>query len=135
MANITVDKVIGTYIELRNKKESIEATAKEKVAKIKEQLSKLEVWIKEKADTDGVDSFKTSNGTAFLKTTDYAQVADWDAVLEFIKDNDAFDLLEKRVSKTAVRAYIEADKSVPSGINYGTRLDVNVRKPASKVED
>ena len=45
------------------------------------------------------------------------------------------NLLEKRVSKTAVRAYIEADKSVPSGINYGTRLDVNVRKPASKVED
>lgn len=135
MANITVDKVIGTYIELRNKKESIEATAKEKVAKIKEQLSKLEVWIKEKADTDGVDSFKTSNGTAFLKTTDYAQVADWDAVLGFIKEHEAFDLLEKRVSKTAVRAYIEADKSVPSGINYGTRLDVNVRKPASKVED
>ena len=135
MANITVDKVIGTYIELRNKKESIEATAKEKVAKIKEQLSKLEVWIKEKADTDGVDSFKTSNGTAFLKTTDYAQVADWDAVLGFIKEHEAFDLLEKRVSKTAVRAYIEADKSVPSGINYCTRLDVNVRKPASKVED
>ena len=135
MANITVDKVIGTYIELRNKKESIEATAKEKVAKIKEQLSKLEVWIKEKADTDGVDSFKTSNGTAFLKTTDYAQVADWDAVLGFIKEHEAFDLLEKRVSKTAVRAYIEADKSVPSGINYGSRLDVNVRKPASKVED
>ena len=46
MANITVDKVIGTYIELRNKKESIEATAKEKVAKIKvneslKQLNKL----------------------------------------------------------------------------------------------
>ena len=47
----------------------------------------------------------------------------------------AYDLLEKRVSKTAVRGYIEADKSVPSGVNYGTRIDVNVRKPVNKAED
>ena len=64
-----------------------------------------------------------------------AQVADWDATLEFIKDNDAYDLLEKRVSKSAVRAYIEEDKAVPAGINYGTRIGVNVRKPANKAED
>ena len=57
------------------------------------------------------------------------------ATLEFIKDNDAYDLLEKRVSKSAVRAYIEEDKAVPAGINYGTRIGVNVRKPANKAED
>jgi len=44
-------------------------------------------------------------------------------------------MLEKRVSKNAVRGYIEATKSVPSGVNYGTRIDVNVRKPVTKVED
>ena len=90
---------------------------------------------KEKADKDGVDSFKTANGTAFLTTTDFARVEDWDATLEFIKGNDAYDLLEKRVSKTAVRGYIEANKSVPSGVNYGTRIDVNIRKPSIKAED
>jgi hypothetical protein len=60
-------------------------------------------------------------------------VEDWDATLNFIKKNDAFDMLERRVSKTAVRAYIELNKSVPAGVNYGTRLDVNVRKPTKKV--
>ena len=132
---VTVDKVISTYINFRNQKEAIESESKAKVKEIKEQMAKLEAWLKEKADQDGVDSFKTANGTAFLTTTDFAQVADWDAVLSFIKDNEAFDLLEKRVSKTAVRGYIEADKSVPAGINYGTRIDINVRKPAVKVSD
>lgn len=132
---IPINKVIDTYLKLRGEKETLESKTKEKVKSIKEQMAKLEAYIKEQADEQGVDSFKTSNGTAFLTTTDFAQVADWDAVLEFIKDNDAFDLLEKRVSKTAVRGYIEADKSVPSGINYGTRIDVNVRKPVNKVED
>ena len=98
-------------------------------------MAKLEAYIKQRADEQGVDSFKTKVGTAFLTTVDFAQVADWDATLEFIKDNEAYDLLEKRVSKRAVRGYIEEQKEVPAGINYGTRIDVNVRRPANKVDD
>tara|TARA_R100001443_G_scaffold18771_3_gene29941 strand:- start:9666 stop:10070 length:405 start_codon:yes stop_codon:yes gene_type:complete len=133
--SVTVDKVVAKYIGYRNEKESLESDTKAKVKIIKENMAKLEAWLKEKADKDGVDSFKTSSGTAFLTTTDFARVEDWDATLGFIKDNDAYDLLEKRVSKTAVRGYIEANKSVPSGVNYGTRIDVNVRKPSVKAED
>lgn len=133
--SVTVDKVVAKYIGYRNEKESLESDTKAKVKIIKENMAKLEAWLKEKADKDGVDSFKTSSGTAFLTTTDFARVEDWDATLGFIKDNDAYDLLEKRVSKTAVRGYIEANKAVPSGINYGTRIDVNVRKPSVKAED
>ena len=58
-------------------------------------------------------SFKSEHGTAFLTTVDFANVADWDAVLTFIRDTEAYDMLEKRVSKTAVRGYIEANKAVP----------------------
>ena len=133
--NIPINKVIDTYLKLRGEKETLESKTKEKVKSIKEQMAKLEAYIKEQADEQGVDSFKTGNGTAFLTTTDFAQVADWDAVLEFIKDNEAYDLLEKRVSKRAVKGYIEEEKVVPSGVNYGTRIDINVRKPANKVED
>jgi len=133
--SLTVDQVIEAYLKYRNKKEALEADIKDQVKEIKEKMAKLEAWIKEKADTDGVTSFKTTHGTAFLTTTDYANVADWDSVLNFIKENEAYDMLEKRVSKTAVRGYIDQNKAVPSGVNYGTRIDVNVRKPANKVED
>jgi hypothetical protein len=131
----TVDDVIATYMKLRVQKDLIEAETKDRVAGIKEKMEKLEAWIKEQADQQGVTSFKTKHGTAFLTTTDYANVADWDSVLDFIKREEAFDMLERRVSKTAVRGYIEATKAVPPGINYGTKLEVNIRKPAKKVED
>lgn len=126
---ITVDSVIKTYMKLRSEKEAIEAEVKDQVSAIKEKMAKLEAWLKAKADADGVTSFKTEHGTAFLTTTDYANVADWDAVLNFIKTEGAYDLLEKRVSKVAVRGYIDSMKEVPAGINYGTKLDVNVRRP------
>jgi len=133
--SLTVDQVIAAYIKYRNQKEALEAEIKDQVKELKDKMSKLEAWIKTKADADGVTSFKTAHGTAFVTTNDYANVADWDAVLSFIKENEAYDMLEKRVSKNAVRGYIEQNKTVPSGVNYGTRIDVNVRKPVTKVED
>jgi hypothetical protein len=129
-----VDDVIAAYVKLRTKKGAIETAAKEEVAGINEKLQRLENWLRVKADELGVTSFKTGHGTAFITTVDFANVADWDAVLKFVKDNNAYDMLERRVNKTAIRGYIEANKSVPAGVNYGTKLEVNVRKPTNKVE-
>ena len=132
---VNVDDVVATYMKLRSQKEAIEAEVKDRVSTIKAKREKLEAWIKEQADVQGVTSFKTKHGTAFLTTTDYANVADWDAVLDFIRTQEAFDMLEKRISKIAVRGYIEANKAVPPGVNYGTKLEVNIRKPVARVEE
>lgn len=131
---MTVDDVVALYVRLRNEKGAIKAEAEQKVSVIDTKLDKLEAWIKTKADEQGVTSFKTNHGTAFLTTVDYASVEDWDAIVKFVKDNDAFDMFEKRVSKTAVRGYIDAHSAVPSGVTYGTRIEVSVRKPTKKVE-
>ena len=133
--SVTVDEVVAAYIKLRLKKEQMEAEVKAETKKIVEKMDKFEVWLKEQADAQGVTSFKTKHGTAFLKTTDYANVENWDAALSFILDNKAFDLLNKAVSKVAVRGYIDMNKSVPPGVNYGTKIEVEVRKPANRVED
>lgn len=135
MTQLTVDAVVATYMKLRAKKDAIEAQVKAEVDEVKAQMEKIEAWIKEQADAQGVTSFKTNHGTAFLTTVDYANVADWDAVLKYIRENEAFDMLEKRISKTAVRGYIENTKTVPPGVNYGTKLEVNIRKPTKKVEE
>ena len=130
-----VGDVIRTYMKLRDQKAAIEGEVKERVADLKAKMEKLEAFLKTQMDAQGLTSFKSDYGTAFLTTTDYANVAEWDEVLKFIRDNEAYDLLEKRVSKIAVRGYIEANKAVPPGITYGTKLEVNIRKPGAKAED
>lgn len=130
-----VGDAIHTYMKLRDQKAAIEAVVKERVADLKGKMEKLEAYLKTQMDAQGLTSFKSDYGTAFLTTTDYAHVADWDAVIGFIRDNEAYDMLEKRVSKIAVRGYIEANKAVPPGITYGTKLEVNIRKPGAKSED
>jgi len=130
-----VGDVIRTYMKLRDQKAAIEARVKDEVSTLKAKMEKLEAYLKTQMDAQGLTSFKSDYGTAFLTTTDYANVADWDAVLDFIRENEAYDMLEKRVSKIAVRGYIEQSKAVPPGINYGTKLEVNIRKPGAKAED
>ena len=130
-----VGDVIRTYMKLRDQKAAIEGEVKERIADLKGKMEKLEAYLKTQMDAQGLTSFKSDYGTAFLTTTDYANVADWDAVLTFVRDNEAYDMLEKRVSKIAVRGYIEANKAVPPGITYGTKLEVNIRKPGAKSED
>jgi hypothetical protein len=135
MAELKVGDVIATYLTLRNQKEALVQAVKAKTVEIDAKMTKIEAWIKQQADTQGVTSFKSEHGTAFLTTVDYANVADWDATLRFIRESEAYDMLEKRVSKTAVRAYIDQTKSVPPGVNYGTKLEVNIRKPGAKIEE
>lgn len=135
MSTPNVGDVIRTYMKLREQKVSVEASVKDQLSTLKAKMEKLEAYLKTQMDAQGLTSFKSDYGTAFLTTTDYANVADWDAVLDFIRSNDAFDMLEKRVSKIAVRGYIEQSKAVPPGITYGTKLEVNIRKPGTKAED
>lgn len=135
MSEPNVDQVVSAYLKLRYQKEAVENAAKQEAQAIKEKMAKLEAWLLNQANVQNVTSFKTKSGTAFVTTTDYANVADWDAVLEYIRENDAFDMLERRVSKTAVRGYIETKGSVPAGVNYGTKIEINVRKPTARVEE
>ena len=132
---VTIEKVIDAYLKLRIEKEIKDAKHREEIKLLKDKMTKLEGWIKTQADEQGVTSFRTEHGTAFLTTSDYANVADWDSVLRYIQKHEAFDLLEKRVSKMAVRGYIDLNKSVPPGVNYGTAISVSVRKPTVKAEE
>jgi hypothetical protein len=131
----TVEDAVSSYLKLRNRKGALKAAYEAAAGELEAKMQKFEGWFITKAQEQGVTSFKTKAGTAFLTNTDFANVADWDAALAFIKENDTYDMLERRISKRAVRAYIDEFGTVPAGITFGSRLDVNVRKPAGKGGD
>lgn len=135
MPELTVDSVVALYIKFRDKKAAMKQQLDAELVAVDDKLVKLEAWIKEQADAQGVTSFKTKSGTAYLTSTDFASVADWDAVVDFVKRNNAFDMFERRISKKAVRAWIDNTKEIPAGVNYGTRVDVGVRRPTGGMGD
>lgn len=126
---ITLDKAVRKYLELRTEAETIEKSVKAQVAAIKEKMGRLEAWITEKADAEGLGNVKIAGvGTAMWTVHYSATVASRDAFFDFVRENNAFDMLENRVSKTAVRAYIDAHGEVPPGVNFGSYRAFSVRK-------
>lgn len=132
---MTVDEAIRLFIALRDREAFLKAQTEEEVNRLKESRLKLSGWLKEQADAQGVKLFKTDAGSIFWKPIDFANVADWDKTLDFIRANGYWDMLEHSVSKKAVRAYINEYQQVPPGVNFGSRLEPNVRRPTQKVDD
>ena len=125
----TVDQIIGAYVKLRGEKEQLTARYKSEVKKLDERMSKLEVWLQMKMAMDKLNSINTDAGTAYKVNVEHASVADMDTFLDYVKKNDAWHLLEKRVSKTGVRAILDEGEPLPAGVNWYTSTAINVRRP------
>jgi hypothetical protein len=123
-----IDTVVSRYIDLRDQKAKIAADAKAQTEGIDAQLKIIEGWLHQKLHELGTESFKTEFGTAYLTKTDFCGVADWNLVLQYIQENQAWNLLNKAVNKTAVKEYLNENQVPPPGVNYGVKEEVQVRR-------
>lgn len=132
---MTFDKAMSAYLGLRTSVEQAEAAHKAAVATMKAQMLELETWITIKAGEEGLDTIKAKGiGTVYWSTHNSATVASRDALFAYVKAHDAFELLENRVSKTAVKAFMEAHGEAPPGVNFATVRVFNLRKAGDKDE-
>lgn len=120
------------YLRVKQAIEALEREHKEKKAKFTEKLVALENWFTARAQEDGLESIKTPFGTAYWSKHQSATVASREDFFAFCKANDAWDLVESRASKTAVRSHLETHGEVPPGINYNTVRVFNFRKTQNR---
>lgn len=125
---MTFDKAAKLYVALRRKKEQIEREAKAQTAELAKQMTDLENWFTLKADEEGLKNIPTPHGTAYWSVHHSASVASREAFMNFVRENELWDLLESRASKVAVKSYVEGHGVPPPGVNYGTIRVFNLRE-------
>ena len=123
-----IDDVIAAYLTLRKRKEETAARHKEEMAPINDQMHKCAAWIQQQLQNQGLTNMKSESGIAFLQTDTTVSVKDWDATFEWIKSNNHWQFLERRVSKSVVQDYIEAYKEVPPGVSVTSEISAHIRK-------
>ncbi len=129
MTTLTAEQVITAYIKLRTKKERLTAQYKADCEKLNADMEKMENWLHTTMAAHELNALPTDAGTAFKVTTEHASVSDMDALLTFIRENDAWHLLEKRVSKSGVKGYLDEELPLPPGVDWFTKQEIRVRKP------
>lgn len=122
------EQAADRYLQTKRELEEIEREYKERKAKIKEKMITIENWFTAKAQEDGIQTIKTAAGTAYWSTHHSATVASREDFFEFCKENNAWDLLEARASKIAVKSYIESEGEPPPGVNFNSVNVFNFRK-------
>ena len=123
-----LDGVVSTYLQMRDTKTTLNRDATIAEADIKAHMMKVEMFLLSKLNADGVQSVRTKAATFFKTEVIKPSCADWGAFYEFVKENDAFEFLEKRVSKTPVEAYMKEHGSPPPGVNALREYTVTIRR-------
>ena len=131
MTTLSKDALAAKYVELRDQIAVIEADAKALTAPLKEVMGKIETYFKALAQAEGVESWKTHSGTVYLSRTDSVKLADPASFMEYVIANEAWDLIEKRAAKVAVRGFLDSNGTLPPGAEISTRVEVVIRRPSA----
>jgi len=126
---VKLDSIITGVIALRDQIDALKQQHKEVLAPLNQKMEKLEAYLQLQLTTLGTTSFAAKGvGTAYLQNVVGVTVEDWQATLDFIKDNELWELLERRVSKTVVQEYMESKGEIPPGVTVRTEVEVRVRR-------
>lgn len=127
---VKTDQVVQAVIATRDEIALLEKQHKAKIADMKALQSKRVKWLQTQLDERGEDSVKTEHGTFFKKKSEFISVTDMDALVAYIKENEAWDLLNKAVNKSAAleRMGEERDVTKVPFLKYSSEVEVQVRR-------
>jgi hypothetical protein len=122
----------AAYLATEAELAKADAAHKEATAPLKEKLALLEQWLTTKAQEDGLENVKTAAGTVYWSVHHKATVAAREPFFAHCRETGAWDLLEARAAKTAVKSYVDAHGVPPPGVDYSSVRVFNFRKSAAK---
>jgi hypothetical protein len=155
-AQHNIDDVVGKYVALREEKRKLEKAHEAELKPFSDKLNKLEAYLLARMIEDGVDQYKTANGTAYKSTKASCTIADHgmykrfifepvahalkgvlgamgvstdfsDNILEIILQSARWSMVDFRALKKGVEEYIDDNEEAPLGLNVTRSTSVNVR--------
>ncbi len=125
-----LNRAVKAYLNLREAKTQLKRKFDEEEAVLKGKMERLEAEFLRTLNEQGTESMRTLNGTFFRQEEITPTCQDWDALYRWIKQEDAFEALERRVKKTFVKDWMDQHEGTPPpGVNVFREFVVRVRRP------
>jgi hypothetical protein len=123
-----VNTNVEEYIRTRDEIRDIESRHKDELRPYKQKLEELGGVLLEQLQTVGGDGVRTKSGTVYVTEKRSASLADPALFMDYVVQNSAWDLLDRKANVTAVTDYIAEHNAAPPGVNYSAVLTVGVRR-------
>lgn len=127
------DQLVEAYLLIRSERDRLAREYEVADARLKEDMAKLEMVMLDLCNSVNADSIKTKHGTVMRKLNERFFCQDWDNFYKFVLDNEAVQLLERRIHQSNFKQFLSEHDGdgLPPGVNVMREYGVSVRK-ASK---
>lgn len=131
---MNLEEMVIDYLSLRGQREVLLADYEAKDAELKEAMKNIEANMLNVCNETNADSIRTQNGTVIRKLNERFYCNDWDNFKDFVLENKAVELLERRIHQGNFKEFISErqDDGLPPGVNVMREFGIVVRKPASR---
>ena len=134
MENMNLETLVEAYLAIRTEREVLLQKFDETDKKLKEDMTSLEQAMLVICNATNADSIKTSQGTVMRKMNERFYCTDWDNFRKFVVENQALELLEKRIHQGNFKEFMAENvgDGLPPGVNVMREFGVSVRKPSAR---
>lgn len=130
MNSVNTEELVEAFIALRDQREKLlhEYEAADKL--LKAEQTQLEQALLQICNQINADSIKTPRGTVMKKLNERFFCDDWDNFYRFVLENEAVQLLERRIHQSNFREFMKdsVGDGLPPGVNVMREYGVSVRK-------
>jgi predicted HicB family RNase H-like nuclease len=127
--SVDLDKVVSTYIKIRDKKNELAAEFNKREEELNEKLDVIKKALLEHCQNTGVESIRTQSGTFYRSVKKKYWTSDWESMNQFIMEHEAIDLLEKRIHQGNMRQFLDENQDLlPPGLNVDSEYTITVRR-------
>ena len=129
MAEISADKLVATYVKIRDRRAELTREYEKQDNRLKEQLELVANKLLDICRETGVESMRTSAGTVSRSVSTRYWTSDWASMYDFIREHDAINLLEQRIHQGNLKSFLsEHPETVPKGLNSDSAYTVRVTR-------
>lgn len=129
--NPRLDELIAAYIEARNAKKKLE----DKAAYFQSLMDRVSGGMMEFLKSIGTQSARTNKGTVYIRVDSRASLSDPDSFMDFVREHQAFELLNRSANATACREFVHANGTLPPGVNLSSIEKVSVTIAGAKEDN
>lgn len=127
------EQLVEAYVNIRDERARILRDFEMKDAELKQDLEQLKIVLLSACNEVNADSIKTAQGTVMRKLNERFFCNDWDSFRKFVIDNDAVELLERRIHQGNFKQFMSGHEGdgLPPGVNVMREYDITVRRASS----
>jgi len=124
-----LDQLTAIYLKIRDTRAENKREFENVDKDLEEQQKMLAEQMLDSCKEIGADSIKTPHGTIIRSVKSKYWTGDWDSMYTFIKEHNAFGLLEKRLHQTNMKDFLnENPDALPMGLNVESEYTIVVRR-------